>query len=314
MSQTQDIIDRLLQASANGTPAAMTDTDASDYDWTASHHFSTAQIQQLTTVAQDAARKLSEALRKALRTEITLVAEQVAGRYAKDIKEKSPDTGVYCLGLDGAGGQRGGLIAVAGAAAVDWVSALLGGGGGSGGGREMSKLEVSLLEDVVSSLAGGFCESFGASGGAALSVSGQLGTDIAGLLGEDSEEYCWIGFRLEEAEGDIALWVAVVSDAADEALGGRHEQAKTPEQMRQEVLACMMHAPIKATVELGTTQATIRDIAAVEAGDVLVLDRRVDEPVELLVQGKTISAGYLAKAEGRYAVRLAQGLASDGGR
>jgi flagellar motor switch protein FliM len=41
-----------------------------------------------------------------------------------------------------------------------------------------------------------------------------------------------------------------------------------------------------------------------QADDILLLDKRVDQPAELIVDGRTVYYGYPAKSEGKYAVTI----------
>jgi flagellar motor switch protein FliM len=41
-------------------------------------------------------------------------------------------------------------------------------------------------------------------------------------------------------------------------------------------------------------------------GDILLLDKKVDEPVELIIQGQTFFRGRPAKSAGRYAVVITE--------
>ena len=42
-----------------------------------------------------------------------------------------------------------------------------------------------------------------------------------------------------------------------------------------------------------------------QVNDVIMLDKNIDEPVELMVEGRTIGYGWPAKFEGQYAITIA---------
>jgi len=59
------------------------------------------------------------------------------------------------------------------------------------------------------------------------------------------------------------------------------------------------------TARLGEAEVSLFDeILHLEVGDVLVLDRRLGEPVELLAGGRTLFEGHLGTARGRLGIRL----------
>ncbi len=67
--------------------------------------------------------------------------------------------------------------------------------------------------------------------------------------------------------------------------------------------------PIEVTVSVGRAKPMIRDLVTLGQNAVLELDRRVDDPVELMVGDKLIARGTLEESEdgtGHLAVRLTE--------
>jgi flagellar motor switch protein FliN/FliY len=56
----------------------------------------------------------------------------------------------------------------------------------------------------------------------------------------------------------------------------------------------------------GEVELSVRDLLAVQEGQVLVLDRTVDEPVDLLLEGKVVARGQLVAVDGRFALRIVE--------
>lgn len=71
--------------------------------------------------------------------------------------------------------------------------------------------------------------------------------------------------------------------------------------------------PIEVTVAVGRARPAVRDLLRLHKDSVLALDRKVDDPVELLVGDRLIAIGQLEvvdDAEGkRLAVRLTEVVA-----
>ena len=63
--------------------------------------------------------------------------------------------------------------------------------------------------------------------------------------------------------------------------------------------------PIEITVSVGRAHPTVRELLALENEAVLILDKRVDDPVELFVGDKLIARGELQELEGEHAGQLA---------
>jgi flagellar motor switch protein FliM len=60
------------------------------------------------------------------------------------------------------------------------------------------------------------------------------------------------------------------------------------------------------SVELGRTDVRARRVKALSVGDVIELDRRVDEDLDVKVEGETVLKGRLGKSHHQYAVRVAE--------
>ena len=63
--------------------------------------------------------------------------------------------------------------------------------------------------------------------------------------------------------------------------------------------------PIEITVSVGRAHPMVRDLLALKNEAVLVLDKRVEDPVELFVGDKLIARGELQEMEGDNAGQLA---------
>lgn len=63
--------------------------------------------------------------------------------------------------------------------------------------------------------------------------------------------------------------------------------------------------PIEITVSVGRAHPTVRELLALENEAVLMLDKRVEDPVELFVGGKLIARGELQELDGENAGQLA---------
>jgi type III secretion system YscQ/HrcQ family protein len=64
--------------------------------------------------------------------------------------------------------------------------------------------------------------------------------------------------------------------------------------------------PLDVRIEVGNATLSAREWAALAVGDVLVLDRRVGDPVTLRIGGKTLARGELVEVDGALAVRITE--------
>jgi len=74
--------------------------------------------------------------------------------------------------------------------------------------------------------------------------------------------------------------------------------------MSLSALGMLRDIDVRLTVELGGTDMRLRDVCALAEGQVVMLDRLVDEPLDLLVNGKVIARGEVVAEGGRFGLRI----------
>lgn len=70
--------------------------------------------------------------------------------------------------------------------------------------------------------------------------------------------------------------------------------------------------PVRLAVEVGSASLTVARVFDLQAGAVIVLDRQVDEPLDIRVNGTLIARGEIVAIEGRYGVRVTELADPDG--
>jgi flagellar motor switch protein FliN len=84
---------------------------------------------------------------------------------------------------------------------------------------------------------------------------------------------------------------------------------RTPVGERQPVTSTarfdmLLDVELDVTLRFGNRQMLLHDVAELSPGSVLELDRQIDDPVELLVSGKTIAWGEVVVVDGNYGLRI----------
>ena len=70
--------------------------------------------------------------------------------------------------------------------------------------------------------------------------------------------------------------------------------------------------PVRLAVEVGATSLTVARVFELAPGGVIVLDRQVDEPLDVRVNGTLIARGEIVSIDGRYGVRIVELAEPDG--
>ncbi|HET6976317.1 MAG TPA: flagellar motor switch protein FliN [Pyrinomonadaceae bacterium] len=74
----------------------------------------------------------------------------------------------------------------------------------------------------------------------------------------------------------------------------------------------LLDVELQVIVRFGVTSIALRDVVRMGVGTMIELNRAVDEPVELLVNGRAFARGEVVVVDGYYGVRITEiGTVSD---
>jgi flagellar motor switch protein FliN len=76
-------------------------------------------------------------------------------------------------------------------------------------------------------------------------------------------------------------------------------------------LALLKHVEVDVEVRIGRATLRVAELFALQAGSMLKLDRLVDEPIEVLLNGRVVAAGHLAVLGEHLGVRITDVAQSD---
>ena len=107
---------------------------------------------------------------------------------------------------------------------------------------------------------------------------------------------------LNESEG------AAAADAGKIAGGARPASASagTGEPAGNSII---MNIPVDVQIVLGSTEMPVSELMALQKGSTVALDRRIGEPVDIVVNGRKIASGEITVLEddpSRFGVKLTQ--------
>jgi flagellar motor switch protein FliN/FliY len=69
-------------------------------------------------------------------------------------------------------------------------------------------------------------------------------------------------------------------------------------------LDVLMHVTLQLTVELGTCTMSVAEVLELGSGSIVELDRKVDEPIDLHVNGRVVARGEVVAIEDNFGVRV----------
>jgi flagellar motor switch protein FliN/FliY len=69
-------------------------------------------------------------------------------------------------------------------------------------------------------------------------------------------------------------------------------------------MGTLLDIELPVTLHFGRTQMLLENALSLRAGSVVELDRRADEPVDVLVNGRVVARGEAVTVQGSYAIRI----------
>jgi len=326
-SLSRENIRQLLAAIGSRPSDAATQTEATEYDWRQSHYFSREQLASLDSFTKDLATAVAEKFAKLYHSDFDVTTVSTTQHFAGEIlgQVSANKAGDYYLAFGPDQKHLCGFVSIPEQTAVAWVTQLLGetesegtGGGGTqkDSAKVLSQLEESLLLDIAGAVVAALsaCYSYspapsGAEGfePAKTIVRGELPVELQQL-----EELCKIVFAVGKAgsgsSGQVSL-VIPCSELAPVTGKTRSAEHEVPASERQSAIIEHLHRmPVSITAQLARTYLTFQELMAARPCDILLLDKAIDESVELIVDGRTFFRGRPAKSAGQYAIVIAESV------
>ncbi|SHK45341.1 flagellar motor switch protein FliN [Thermocrinis minervae] len=105
----------------------------------------------------------------------------------------------------------------------------------------------------------------------------------------------------EKPENLASTWEEAIKEQQQVRQSQREEKEKRD--VTQE-LKRLLDIPLKVEVVIGSTTLTIGELLSLVPGSVVELNRNVDEPVDIYVNGKLLAKGEIVIVEERFGVRI----------
>jgi flagellar motor switch protein FliN/FliY len=88
--------------------------------------------------------------------------------------------------------------------------------------------------------------------------------------------------------------------------GSTTEQTGTSETPRPSARDLLLEIELDATLQFGTRELPLKDVLALSLGDVLELNRNVNEPVDLVVGDRIVARGEVVIVDGNFALLVTE--------
>ena len=307
-SLSREKIRQLLMAIGSESKEDAVQEDATQYNWQEPHYFNKEQFVKLNNFADAVAAAVAQKFAKLCRSEFNVTISSTTQHYLYEILSQLSDGEQrdYYLPFGADQEHLCGLIGIPGQTAVNWATQLLGDSESEKDpGSDLSPLEETLLLDLASALVEVFS---GPDKALAFQPAQKIVRGQWPLKLGDTEEICKISFDVKNADsekGSEAYFLILCSELTPVAGKTVRDSGEfSAEDISKLILEHLQEMPVLITGQLASAVLSFEELMNLQADDILLLDKRVDLPVELIVDGRTVYYGRPAKSAGKYAVTI----------
>jgi len=304
---------RALLAAIGSRPAEADEKpiEVQPYDWNQSRYFNRKQLTRLQQFAEQVASATADRLAGIYHTVMEVELISLSQHFASDCisSQQDAEQELYYLAFGEDVNQPAwGTVAIPAQSAAALIMQLLGDNQAEPtDSHQLSRLEQSLLSDIAAAVVGAIASCLSQISAV---VIGSVGKTHDAFEPDPAEDLCKITLRVKQAGTDSAseLVVLMLSQKLNAVAGavGQNTIDSAGQQAQQAILAHLHQMPICIRARLAQKVLTFQQVMDLEVGDVVVLSKPIDEPVELLVDDRVVLRGWPAQSQGRYAVVVSE--------
>lgn len=307
---SKEKIQQLLAAVGAGPKEDTEQIETTDYNWHEPHCFNKKQLKKLDNFTRKVAIKAAEKFANLYKSKFDVKIVSTTQHFTDELLNQlsGSEQPEYYLPFGIEKERLSGLVGISEQTASIWATQLLGDSKPEDDSKkDLSELEESLLLDITSGLVDAFSSPFPTCEfrPAGKIIKGQWPLDLQG-----TEELCRISFEIKQAESEessgayflitcekLMLIVKKYTQGADKF---------SEEEISNAILEHLHEMKVSAMAQLASSVLTFEEIMNLQIDDILLLDRRIDEPIELIVDDLTICHGWPSKSSGQYALAITE--------
>jgi flagellar motor switch protein FliM len=303
-------IQQLLSTVGSRNSGQTPEIEAQDFDWTKPHYFNANQLKKLDIFTNNLSAEIAEKLTCSYHTDCKVTVESADQYFAGDyIKQASNEEGsCYYSPFAAQENNLFGLIEIPAPTAIAWTRQLLGGSDeGDDAVNELSMLEESLLADIISFLTDAF--SIACSNQPLQSLAPVI-KNLASVEINDTQELCKITLKVnkQDQDNDSEISFILLSDKLAPFVGKTiaPKAAATPQNISKAMRAHANKITLDATAQLASCRFTFQEIMDLEPGDVLMFNKKISEPCELMIENRSFFSAAPAKHDRNHALVITE--------
>jgi flagellar motor switch protein FliM len=309
-SLNHDKLRQLIASAKKHVPAEQVQPDAAGFDWQRPHHFSSDQFAALDAFGRKLADQITKTFNALCQGDFSVTIASTSQIYACTIADtvstEQPEH--YFLPFTTADNNHCGLISISPETAPVLVGHMLRDPEiGAREDKKLSELEESILTDITIALVDVLATALMENAGPVIQKSSHLIKGKWPLDFNGFKDLTSITVTANHPDGTVEFTFTMLSDILEPVLGikARPDQEFSAQQIRDMILQNMHDAPIKVTAQLSSASMCLSDVMNLCVGDILLLARKVDEPIEVLLNDRQTLRAYPAASFSKYAIVIA---------
>ncbi len=307
---TKERIQQLISAMGSRAVEDEVNNNVEEYSWYEPHYFNNEQLVKLAELTEQIAINIHEKFVDLCRNEFDVSIISTAQHYANELSEKAltSEEKEFYVTFGAEKEHQFGFIGIPERAALSWAKQLLGDSEVSEDSeKEFSKLEESLLLDLASALIKIFSELFLNNGD--IYLERNLVKQKWPLEIQSTEELCKICFNIKkhDSENATTAYFVIPCGKLGPVLGVNllNEDNSIKSDINKKILDHLGLTQVNLTAKLACSYLSFEDVMNLQVDDIVVLEKRVDEPIELMVGDRTVCYGWPGKCSGEYILKIA---------
>jgi len=279
-------------------------TDCKDYNWLEPHCFSSAQIEETNLFAGKLAEQIKTQLKKYYGLDFEIKFDSISLLFPEQLNSEN-QSGNYCLSFTDEPGSIFGLLDIPQATAAAWTGRLLGDGHSKEENPQISSLERSLLHDIAAEVINAISISIPQG---KIKPQGCVTENLVAMKFSPGQEICRLTFNfiLKDTEKKFPFSYLVLCDhIANRVLADAGKKPQTnPAKIKEAIIQSIKNIKVPLDSMFCKQFFSLDEILSLEVDDVLVFDKKINDPVDILANQKPIFSGTLVKNNGHYAIRI----------
>jgi len=303
-------LQQLLAAIGSRPTEDTTQIETTEYDWHQPHYFSSSQLSKLDDFAEKTAVMIAKKFTDLCHSNFNVTIASTMQHFANELLGQTSESKKYDyhLAFGSDPNQPCGIVSIPSQTATILVTQLLGDSESEqDSNKALSQLEEALLLDLASAIVEIFSGSydnydFRPTGNI---VKGQLPLELQG-----TEELCKFTFNVKKADSENTseTELLIFCETLDPIAGKTAQAADgfSAEDISKAILDRLQEMSVSVTAQLGSAMLAFEELMSLQVNDILLLDKGIDEPIELIAEGRTLFHGQAAKSAGKYAVVITE--------